>query len=129
MIKFKNLHEVNDRNRHDYLHGLYIETWEDLLVMFSLKEMNGVYATHYDPVVITVHIHGFRVERLMVDEGSGPTVLFSNFWERVSLAPELVLEKVNEVAGFDELKSRPRERERATLAMSIMGNTKLEISF
>lgn len=43
-IKFKFLSKVNEKNKYDYLHGLYTETWEDLLVTFSLKNRGGVFA-------------------------------------------------------------------------------------
>lgn len=72
------MNKVNKRCTYNYLIGLFIETWEDLLVTFSEKEMDGVYAPHYNIVVITTHMYGYRVQLLMADEGSDHTILFAN---------------------------------------------------
>lgn len=78
MVKFEYLHEVNKRNTYGYLHGVFTETWEDLLISFSHRDMDGMYGSYYDSVDITTHIHVFRVQRLMVDGGSNLIVLFIN---------------------------------------------------
>lgn len=41
--------------------------------------MDGVYALYYDLVVITIHIREYKIQRLMVDEGSDPTLPFANY--------------------------------------------------
>lgn len=53
--------KINKRYKFDYLNGLFMETWEELPVSFPQTDMKGVYAPHYDPVIIIAYIHGFRV--------------------------------------------------------------------
>lgn len=86
-------------------------------MMFSYKDMDSVYISPYDPVVITTYVRGFR-ERLLVDEGHGLTVLFNSYWERINLIPKLILEELNKVDGLDGHISRPIGQ--AILNMSLM---------
>lgn len=44
--------------------------------------MTGVYAPHYNPIIIMANIDVWRIERLLVDEGSGLSILFLNCFEK-----------------------------------------------
>lgn len=52
------------------MHNLYTETWEDLPITFSQKDIDRVYAIHYDLITIISHIYGLIIQRLMENEGS-----------------------------------------------------------
>lgn len=70
--------------------------------------MDGFYATHYDLVAITTHMYEYKIQRIMVEEVSGPTSLFANRWAHIKLLDELIHDITYEVARFNDHKSRPK---------------------
>lgn len=66
--------------------------------------MDGV----YDPMVISVHVHGYKILRLMVDDGSSPTILFSECWAQMKIPYKLIQEVTGEVVGFDSHKPKKK---------------------
>lgn len=67
--------------------------------------MVGVYALHYNPVVITSQIIGWRIERLLVDKGSGLSILFANCFERMEVWQNHIYVELVNVYGFGGQKS------------------------
>ena len=43
---------------------VYMDT---LIVGFSLLDFKGILAPHNDPLVIIIRVHGFEVQRILVD--------------------------------------------------------------
>lgn len=70
----------------------------------------GVYDPHYDPLVIAARIESWRVHRLLVDKGSGSSILFGNCFKRMELYNNHIYEEVGNVYGFDIHKSHLIER-------------------
>lgn len=63
------------------------------------------------------YMHGYQVQRLMVDEGSVPTILFANCWVRMKLLDEIIHDVTDEIAGFNGYKYKLKGR--VTLIISL----------
>lgn len=74
---------------------------------------------HYNLVVISTHVHGYRVERLMVDKDNGPSLVFANFWAYMKLLDKLIHDVMMEVTRFNGHKPNPKGR--ITLIIFLMG--------
>lgn len=51
---------MNHSFRFNYATGINSDTWEEAPLTYSDKDMAGVYASHYDPIVITTNIRVWR---------------------------------------------------------------------
>lgn len=71
------------------------------------KDMAGVYAPHYDLVMITNQVRIWRIERVLIDEGRGSNILFSNCFERMKLPQDVINADTGDLYGFDGHKSNP----------------------
>ncbi|KAL5725266.1 hypothetical protein ACHQM5_008428 [Ranunculus cassubicifolius] len=125
--KIQALRHINTVGCFNFASGLHTETWEELPVTFSPRDLVGVFSPHYDGVLITVGM-GMkrRVSRMLADEGSGGCILYSNCYERLNLPQELIFHDNNLLSGFDGHKSKPIGY--ITLDVSLMGKV-LSVDF
>ena len=66
------IHGFNFRDR------INTESWEEEPITWSAADSVGVLMPHYDPIMITADVGLWNMERILVDEGSAASVIFSN---------------------------------------------------
>src|SRR5262249_45646318 len=54
-------------------------------ITFSDEDLEGVRHPHNDPLVVSTSIDGFDVHRLLVDNGSGPNILYFDCFTKMGL--------------------------------------------
>ena len=60
--------------------------WED--VDFTRKDLRDTIQPHKDALVVTLWIEGFKVKRVMIDQGSWIEIMYPDLYERLGLTPE-----------------------------------------
>ena len=55
---------------------------------FSDEDKVGTIQLHDDALVITLRIVGYDMKKVMVDQGSGPEVMYPNLYKGLNLKPE-----------------------------------------
>ena len=58
---------------------------------FSDEDKIGTYQPHYDALVATLHIGGYNVKRVLVDQRSGAKIMYSDLHKGLTLKPEDLL--------------------------------------
>lgn len=51
--------------------------------MWTEKDLPSPYTTHYDSLLIMIHIRILRVFGILIDEGSGSIIQFSNYFVKI----------------------------------------------
>lgn len=72
--------------------------------------MEGVYAPHCDPVMISTQVGIWRIERTLIEEVCGSNILFLNFFERIKLPQDVIIAITGDMYGFDRNKSNTISR-------------------
>ena len=52
-----------------------------LTISFGEEDLQGTIQSHDDALVVTARISGFLVKRVMIDQGSGANVMYSDLFE------------------------------------------------
>lgn len=103
------IHELHKQYGLDFRNNIGIETREKANqgICFSIQDMEGVLYPHSDALVISATIHGYRVARLLIDEGSGISLLYANCWKLMQIDMDLIVRDTGEIAGFNGAVSIP----------------------
>lgn len=80
-------------------------SWSLFKTWKNSHRMDGVYAPHYDVIVVSPRV-GMWIIRVQVEDGSGSSMLFSNCVKNMKL-PQKLMETPNEVFRIDGHKSHP----------------------
>ena len=56
-----------------------------LTISFGEDDLEGTVQPHDDALVVTARIGGFLVKRVMIDQGSGADVMYSDLFEGLRL--------------------------------------------
>ncbi|GKV50360.1 hypothetical protein SLEP1_g57067 [Rubroshorea leprosula] len=81
--------------------------WENVPITFSLadyKQAEGepdVMMPHADPFVATVHIGNHNVNKVFVDTGSSPDILYWSCFQKMQLNPNSLQKHEGPIYGFD----------------------------
>ena len=58
---------------------------EWLTISFGEEDLEGTVQPHDDALVVTARISGFLVKRVMIEQGSGADVMYSDLFEGLEL--------------------------------------------
>lgn len=103
--KWRDINAINHLFDFDYVKGITIETWEDVTLIWIDRDLVGVYKPHYDPVMISTHVGLWRVAMILVDEGSGYGLLFSNYIMGMNPPQYLITPDTGDVYSLGSSKS------------------------
>ena len=70
-------------------------------IVFDDDDLEGIIQPHNDALVVTARISGFLVKRVMVDQGSGADVMYSNLFRGLELKKEDLAKYTLPLVGFD----------------------------
>ncbi|XP_023912790.1 uncharacterized protein LOC112024385 [Quercus suber] len=74
---------------------------------FSETDKVGTFQPHDDALVVTLQIGGFKVKRIMVDQGSGIEIMYPHLYKGPGLKPEDLSKYDIFLVGFDEKTVTP----------------------
>ena len=69
-------------------------------IAFDDDNLEGTIQPHDDALVVTARISGFLVKRVMVDQGSGANIMYSDLFRGLGLKEDLV-KRTSPLVGFD----------------------------
>lgn len=79
-----------------------------LLVMtFSANDLVGIVLPYSDPQVLSVHIDGQRIHRVLMDGRSGANVLYKSCFDRMNINRSSVSPTTSRILGFLGEKIQP----------------------
>ena len=70
-------------------------------ISFDDDDLEGTIQPHDDALVVTAWINGFLVKRVMVDQGSGVDVMYSDLFRGLRLRKEDLMKHTSPLVGFD----------------------------
>ena len=71
------------------------------ILSFSIDDKVGTVQPHDDTLVVTLHIEGYDVRRVLVDQGSGAEIMYPDMYKRLNLKPENLVSYDSPLVGFD----------------------------
>ena len=80
------------------------EKWMKLareLIAFDDDDLEGTIQPHDDALVVTTQISGFLVKRVMVDQGNGADVMYTDLFRGLGLKNEDLSKYSTPLVGFD----------------------------
>ncbi|XP_050249126.1 uncharacterized protein LOC126696423 [Quercus robur] len=63
---------------------------------------------HDDTLVVTLHIEGYDVRRVLVDQGSSAEIMYPDMYKRLNLKPENLVSYDSPLVGFDRKTVIPK---------------------
>lgn len=84
-----------------YAHGINKKTQEENFLSWIDKGMANIYAPHQNPMIITTQVGIWSIERILVDEGSGLSILFSNCIESMKLPQDVITFDIGDMYGIN----------------------------
>lgn len=82
------MHEIEIIYIFNFKNGINIEAMEKPNmhgIIFYEVDLEAVILSHNDPMIITTLIKDWQINRLLVDEGSAPSLLYLYYWSRTEL--------------------------------------------
>ena len=73
--------------------------WEP--IAFDDDNLEGPIQLHDDALVVTARISGFLVKKVMIDQGSGPDVMYPDLFKGLELKNEDLSKYSTPLVGFD----------------------------
>ena len=70
-------------------------------ITFNDNDLEGTIQPHDDALVVTARINGFIVKRVMVDQGSGVDVMYSDLFKGLGLKNADLSKYDTPLVGFD----------------------------
>ena len=70
-------------------------------IIFNDDDLEGIIQSHDDVLVVTVQIKGFIVKMVMVNQGSGADVMYSNLFRGLGLKKEDLSKYDMLLVGFE----------------------------
>lgn len=68
---------------------------------FSEEDKVGTFQPHDDALVVTLHIKGYDVKRVLVNQGSGAEFMYLDLYKGLNLKPEDISKYDSSLVGFD----------------------------
>lgn len=104
LVKIQKIHEDNEYNflnwsKHRILKGQWC--------VLHRPQPHGVYQPCSNPVVILAFIDRWRIKKILVDEGSASTIIYTNYWRHIDLNTTYIIKDTQLVSRFDDHKSHP----------------------
>ncbi|GKV24654.1 hypothetical protein SLEP1_g34238 [Rubroshorea leprosula] len=93
--------------------------WENASIIFSPTDYKradrepDVMMPHADPFVATVHIGNHNVNKVFIDTGSSPDILYWSCFQKMQLNPSSLQKHEGPIYGFDNQPVRLKEMESA----------------
>ncbi|GKV04959.1 hypothetical protein SLEP1_g17036 [Rubroshorea leprosula] len=75
--------------------------WKSQLVTFTSVDFDTVVTPHNDPLVTSVMINNCEVQRVLVDTGSAPDIMYFHCFESLGLDPALLQKYDGPIHGFN----------------------------
>ncbi|GKV48654.1 hypothetical protein SLEP1_g55455 [Rubroshorea leprosula] len=75
--------------------------WKDQPITFTTADFKGVVTPHNDPLVISVMINNCQVQRVLVDTGSAPDIMYYHCFESLGLDLALLQRYDGPIYGFN----------------------------
>ncbi|GKV03855.1 hypothetical protein SLEP1_g16097 [Rubroshorea leprosula] len=76
--------------------------WKNQPITFTPVDFNGVILPHNDPLVTYVMINNCEVQRVLVDTGSAPNIMYYHCFESLGLDPALLQRYDGLIYGFNK---------------------------
>ena len=71
------------------------------VINFSNEDKIGTIQSHDDTLVVTLRIGGYDVKRVMVDQGSGAEIMYSELYKGLNLRPKDLTIYNSPMVSFD----------------------------
>jgi hypothetical protein len=81
--------------------------WCHMPITFSAEDINLPSFPHTDAMVITVHINGWDITRILIDNGSQVEILFLSAFEKMGYDRKQMKEPTKPLYGFDGKRIKP----------------------
>ncbi|GLT32924.1 hypothetical protein SLA2020_075540 [Shorea laevis] len=75
--------------------------WKNQPVTFGSADFEGVVTPHNDPLVTSVMVNSCEVQRVLVDTGSAPDIMYYHCFENLGLDPALLQKYDGPIYGFN----------------------------
>ncbi|GKU89559.1 hypothetical protein SLEP1_g3685 [Rubroshorea leprosula] len=75
--------------------------WKNQPIIFTSADLDTVVTTHNDPLVTSVMINNCEVQRVLVDTGSAPNIMYFHCFESLGLDPALLQKYDGLIYGFN----------------------------
>ncbi|GKV51647.1 hypothetical protein SLEP1_g58282 [Rubroshorea leprosula] len=75
--------------------------WKNQPITFTSADLDTVVTPHNDPLVTSVMINNCEVQRVLVDTGSAPDIMYFHCFESLSLDPALLQKYDGPIYGFN----------------------------
>ncbi|GKV06933.1 hypothetical protein SLEP1_g18750 [Rubroshorea leprosula] len=92
--------EVKHQNRAQKRKIDYAE-WKNQPITFTSADLGTVVTPHNDPLVTSVMINNCEVQRVLVDTGSAPNIMYFHCFESLGLDPALLQKHDGPIYGFN----------------------------
>ena len=93
---------------------------------FSDEDKNGTIQPHDDALVVTLRIGGYDMRRVMVDQGNGAEIMYSDLYKGLNLRPEDLTTYNSPLVSFDGKVVIPRGQIRLPIQA---GSEVVEVDF
>ncbi|GKV28953.1 hypothetical protein SLEP1_g37937 [Rubroshorea leprosula] len=94
--------------------------WKNQPITFSSTDFDGVVTAHNDPLVTSVMVNSCEVQRVLVDRGSAPDIMYYHCFESLGLDPALLQRYDGPIYGFNNHNNQP---------VPVEGILKLNVAF
>ncbi|GLT79169.1 hypothetical protein SLA2020_506660 [Shorea laevis] len=81
--------EVKHQNR-SQKRRLNDDAWKNQPITFTPTDFEGVVSPHNEPLVTSVMINNYQVQRILVDTGNAPNIMYYHSFESLGLDPALL---------------------------------------
>ncbi|GKV02696.1 hypothetical protein SLEP1_g15094 [Rubroshorea leprosula] len=75
--------------------------WKNQPITFTSADLDTVVTPHNDPLVTSVMINNYEVQRVLVDTGSAPDIMYFHCFESLGLDPALLQKYDGPIYGFN----------------------------
>ena len=75
---------------------------------FLEDDKDGMFQPHDDALVVTIHIGGYDVKRVLVNQGSRAKIMYPDLYKGLNLRPEDLEKYDSPLVGFDGRSVVPR---------------------
>ncbi|GKV00548.1 hypothetical protein SLEP1_g13219 [Rubroshorea leprosula] len=75
--------------------------WKNQPITFTSADLDTVVTPHNDPLVTTVMINNCEVQRVLIDTGSAPDIMYFHCFESLGLDPALLQKYDGPIYGFN----------------------------
>ncbi|GKU99682.1 hypothetical protein SLEP1_g12491 [Rubroshorea leprosula] len=76
--------------------------WKDQPITFTPIDFEGVVRPHNDPMVTSIMINNYQVQRVFVDTGNAPDIMYYHCFESLGLDPALLQHYDGPIYGFNK---------------------------